>query len=235
MKYVYPIIGEKDHKYFLFTIEQSPFGTVEDELRNGGTFRYIISSFDGRFFIQDSLKNDKDIIASAKTFEEACSFCINSIKTIYSVNSSFEVVDDLKLINIGFFELRDLFSKINKRDIRYSDLESFNAIYPDLIERFDRKIKTLVEDFIELIYNEYRNRKRVSEYKENLLYGIVHKKYTINYVYSLFNDLKELENIVFKNKELVEFLDLYFFKGYEKVNKESYMSEIEIIFYEDNF
>jgi len=143
-------------------------------------------------------------------------------KVIYKRISDFGIVlnlnEEIVHLDYDFMILKKAF-KLNKdRNISYDDLKDFNLEYPIIFREMVQKVETLRDTFFINMYDDYQRKSRRSQKKTDALDNL--KVIELNrpnditlFIEKLASLLKDVQNIVIKDDELISYLDQHIFEN----------------------
>jgi len=203
-------------KYYQLFNNKGSYRPTENLTNNVSTFA-TATTIDGMIAL--SIKksyNDEPIVAIKSNFDE-----INEILKTHSDKHKSEILNKDNFIELtsDWYTLHKMFRDINGRDIFFEEVVEFQERLPLFKSQASEKITLLKELYIREIYDNYISKKRTSEIKADALWNILNDDYSAGYLNKLYNNLGLVKNMVFKNKELMDFLDSNFIGDvFSKIN-----------------
>jgi len=171
--------------------------------------------------------NFDEIISIEGTIKDAQ----NAIQSeFYRRNKDIVNSEDYLELTEGFEEIFYLYNSYRNgtKIITFDEIDDFQKKIPLIKRTTEEKITMLKELFIRNMHDEYNKKSRVSSDKVEAFEDILNDKFDYRYLHRLYDNLDTIKNIVFKNKELMDYLDENFisglFKSIAKNSKHAYIS-----------
>jgi len=217
----YVVYTKKDNvtKYYLLKNQFTPFNQ-SDRLELANILFAVTTEVNGKVALSivnkgleevtlENRNNEQVIIAIEDSMEDALMVLRSKLNRrsipVDNLDNHFE-------LKYTYANLYFMFQNYYARTMIFDELEAFQNLIPSIEKIVDRKITFLKELYLIPMSEKYNNQKRKSEYKEHILHQLVNDTFDDSYLTRLYNNLSQIKNIVFKNQELMDFLDEQFVK-----------------------